>query len=200
MKRSYLFILVTIVLLSVIAGAVLLIIAPPTTEITVRSCVTDADDQCLTLPRITGDNLDGETITLPDDITSEYALLVMPFSREEQTQAINWLPIYQEWADNRDDLSYYSLAVLVVDAPFRPLVIGGLNVAVADPAVRHAVIVAFVEETDQQAALTALNRPDRDALLALLVTQSGEVLWQHVGAYEAAAADELREVLAKIDN
>ena len=90
--------------------------------------------------------------------------------------------------------------MLVVDAPFRPLVIGGLNVAVADPAVRHAVIVAFVEETDQQAALTALNRPDRDALLALLVTQSGEVLWQHVGAYEAAAADELREVLAKIDN
>lgn len=200
MRRNAFLALMAIILIMLVAGAVWLLTAPPTTDITVRECVTGADDACLTLPRVMGDNLDGETITLPDDISSDYALLVIPFDREQQTQAANWLPVYQEIVAEYDNLSYYSVAILVVEAPFRPLVVGGLNVAIADPEVRPAVIVAFVEEADQQDALIALNHADEPSLLALLVNQQGEVLWQHTGVYEPSAADELRTVMANLDD
>ncbi|MAU09818.1 MAG: hypothetical protein CL607_08365 [Anaerolineaceae bacterium] len=199
MRRSTLRTLLAIFLIVFTAGVAWLMIAPPTTDITVRECVTGADDACLTLPRVMGDNLNGETITLPDDISSEYALLVVPFDREQQTQAANWLPVYQDIVAEHDNLSYYSVAILVVEAPFRPLVVGGLNVAIVDPEVRQAVMIAFVEESDQQDALTALNHADEPSLLALLVNQQGEVLWQHAGVYEPSAADELRTVITNMD-
>lgn len=200
MKRSTLLVLIVIILIILVAGVAWLMIAPPTTDITVRECVTGADDACLNLPRVMGDNLNGETITLPDDISSEYALLVVPFDREQQTQAVNWLPVYQEIVAENDNLSYYSVAILVVEAPFRPLVVGGLNVAIADPEVRQAVMIAFVEETDQQDALTALNHADEPSLLALMVNQQGEVLWQHAGVYEPSAAEDLRTVITNLDD
>lgn len=200
MRRTTLFALIAIILIIFVAGVVWLMIAPRTTDITVRDCVTGADNDCLTLPRVIGDNLDGETITLPDDISSEYALLVVPFDREQQTQAANWLPVYQDIVAEHDNLSYYSVAILVVESPFRPLVVGGMSVAIANPAVRQAVMIAFVEDSDQQDALAALNHTDESALLALLINQQGEVLWQHAGVYEPSAAEDLRATIANLDD
>ena len=198
MRRSTLLALIALILIIFVAGAAWLMIAPPTTDITVRACVTGVDNACLTLPRVIGDNLDGETITLPDDISSDYALLVVPFDREQQTQAANWLPVYQDIVAEHDNLSYYSVAILVVESPFRPLVVGGMSVAIADPAVRQAVMIAFVEESDQQDALAALNHAAESSLLALLVNRQGEVLWQHVGVYEPSAAEDLRAVITNL--
>ncbi|QPC82855.1 hypothetical protein G4Y79_00325 [Phototrophicus methaneseepsis] len=199
MKRSLFVVL--FILLVIIAVAVIwaMLAAPDTTNVAIRGCLTGADDACLALPQIEGDNLDGDAIRLPDDIATEYALIVMPFSREQQEEAQAWLPTFQEIAQDDPRLSYYSFAVLVVEQAFRPLVVGGLNLGVRDPEIRPSVIVAFVEEDSQARVLAALNTPTRDEMLVLLVDQSGQVLWRETGPYDEALAASLRAALPAND-
>jgi len=192
-------VLIGIGLLLVLAvGIVLLLqaLAPPTTDVTLRDCVRADAENCLRLPSITGENLDGETVRLPDELSTDYALIVMPFDREQQEAAVEWLPLFQELSADYGDMAYYSLAPLVVNVPFRSLVTGGLNLAVREPAVRSAVVIAFVAEADQQQILQALAAEDAGTIQVLLIDRMGQVLWRGVGSYDAALAVELREALA----
>lgn len=185
-------------LLVLIVGIILLLqaLAPPTTDVTPRDCVRADAENCLRLPSITGANLDGETVRLPDELRTDYALIVMPFDREQQETAVEWLPLFQELSAVYGDIAYYNLAPLVVDAPFRPLVTGGLNLAVREPAVRSAVVIAFVSEADQQQIVQALAAEDAETMQVLLVDGRGQVLWRSAGSYDEAAAEALREALA----
>lgn len=198
MKRPLILAIVIVLLIGIVAVAALLLNnSPDTSDVTVRDCITGSDDSCLALPQITGENLEGDEITLPDAISSDYALVVMPFSREQQEAAQGWLPIFENMAQADERLSYYNLAVLVVEAPFRPLVTGGLNLGVRDPDVRQAVIVAFVEEEAQQQTIAALNVTNTDEMLVLLVDSDGQVVWQGAGAHDDALETALRAAITK---
>lgn len=201
-----------IISLIVVAGIIVVVIAgsraPQTSEVTLPTadttesvqspdCLTDDSGACLVMPAFQGDNLDGETLSFPADLAGRYNLVVMPFLDEQQVNAREWVPLFQDLATIYDDIAYYSLAPLPDLAPaIRFLVVGGTSAVVGDPDIRRVTVIAFLD--DQQTFLDALDIASTEEIQAFIVTESGEVLWRVSGDYSDETADNLREALAGI--
>jgi hypothetical protein len=185
--------LLVIVICSV--GLALMWSAPATSSVQ-TACLT-RDAQCLQLPTITGSNLAGETQTFPAAFKQPYQLVVMPFDRDQQTQVLDFVPLFQEMSASRPDLGYYSLAALPnLSAPIRLLVSGGMTAVVTDPAVRQAAYIFYLE--DQPAFLKALDLPDTEAIRVYLFDQAGNVLWQTSGSFTPELAEAIRTAIAAL--
>jgi hypothetical protein len=177
---------------------------PQTTEALLTSAqatsetASEATSEALVLPQmpvVTGNNLDEESLTFPQDFASDYALVVMPFDRDQQTNAIAWLPMFQRIQANDPRISYYSIAALEDLSPaIRLLVVQGLNFAVTDSATRQATVVLFL--SNQVEFTQALGISNLDAMRVLLLNKSGQVLWQTVGDYAPEKEADLLEWLA----
>jgi hypothetical protein len=151
-----------------------------------------ADDARL-LP-ISGDNLDGQTLTFPADFNAPFNLVVMPFNRDQQTAAVGWLATFEQAARADERVAYYSIAALTDLQPFvRTLVVQGLNVAVRDAETRQRVVVTFLE--NQAAVVAALGAGDTAAMRVLIVAQDGRILWQLSGEHSAEREAALLEAL-----
>ncbi|MFQ3674244.1 MAG: hypothetical protein SNJ83_11685, partial [Aggregatilineales bacterium] len=117
-----------------------------------------AAEEARLLP-ISGDNLDGQTLSFPADFSAPFNLVVMPFNRDQQTAAVGWLATFEQAARADERVAYYSIAALTDLQPFvRTLVVQGLNVAVRDADTRQRVVVAFLE--DQAAFVAGLGTGD----------------------------------------
>jgi hypothetical protein len=148
-------------------------------------------------PLVVAENLNGEALTLPTQFDGAYNLLVVPFDRAQQTDAIEWLATFQTLAASRPDLAYYSVAALTDLAPtVRLLVLGGLNLGVTDDTVRARTFVLFLE--DQAAFVRALGAGDTASMRVLVVDGAGQVLHQQYGPYNPQAAAELSRVVAAL--
>lgn len=183
---------VAIVVMMVVIGmrvTLLLLTPPPATEAVLPEATADAlrdSDVLGQFATISGDNLDGQTLTFPADFTAAYNLVVMPFNRDQQASAIQWLPTFEAIAKRHPQVAYYSIAALDDLSPLvRTLVIQGLNLAVSDAATRQRTVVAFL--ANQNDFVTALGNPDRSQLRVLLVTRAGAVLHEYSGTFSETA-------------
>lgn len=151
----------------------------------------------LTLPRVSGQNIDGDAVTLPDDLAGRFNLIVMPFTRDQQANAVDWLPIFQEIAATYADVAYYSVAALP-DLNFfgRTGVMLGLSAGVQDAEVRQASVVLFL--ADQAGFVEALDLPNTDVMQVLILNAEGAVLWQVGGGRTDARAEQLRQAFATV--
>lgn len=201
-RRTLIFITFAAFALIALGAVVLLLIssnAPQTTGINIaQTCITlTEDDSCLVMPTVSGDNLDGETLTLPDDFAGTYNLVVMPFDREQQVRAADWVPLFQDLAQRHDAVAYYNVAALPDLAPaIRFMVTTGLNAAVQDPAIRQATVILYLEQ--QEAFVDALAVTDTETIQVFISNAAGEVLWRGAGDYNAALGDELSAALAAL--
>lgn len=178
----------TVALLLVALGAVLarqLTQAPTTTT----ASIAPTQEACHTLPTLQGGDLDGVMHTYPADFAGERNLVVMPFTREQQERALAWVAPFQALTAQNDTYAYYNLAALPnLSAGVRLLVVGGMSFAVSDPTVRSLTVVAFLE--NQEAFLAALDVPNTDEMVVMVLNKAGCVLYQAFGDYtpEALAA------------
>jgi hypothetical protein len=195
MRRYRLVLLLAAVMMGV-SLLVLLRFAPATTSVTLVDCVRLAD-ACLQLPTVTGTTLAGETITFPEAFSGALNLVVMPFDRDQQVQAIEFVPVFQELAAEYEQVAYYSIAALPdLAAPIRLLVSGGMQAAVSDPTLRATTALLYLE--DQQAFMTALAVPDDSTIQIFIFNPAGEVLFQAIGADPTELAVALREKLTQL--
>lgn len=192
-RRTYLLIAAAFI---VLAAVFILAQAPPSTPITAVPCLR-RDDACIRFPAVSGISIDNVEVALPADFTGEYRLVVMPFDREQQTRAIEWLPLFREIAAEQQGLTYYSVAALPDLAPaVKLLVLGGLSAGVTDAEVRAVTFVLFLQ--DQAAFAAALNISDLEQMTVLLLNREGEVLFQLSGDFDEEKASRLRMELENI--
>ncbi len=161
-------------------------------------CLSGSAGTCLLFPTISGQAISGESFTAPAGFDGSYALVIVPFDREQQERAIDWLVPAQTLAADYAGLSFYSVAALPDLTPFvRTLVIGGLDVALRDPVLRAVTVVTFL--SDQSVFVGALELPDTEAIAVLLLDarqeSRGTVLWLERGDYSTAAESALRDAL-----
>ena len=196
-------VVLTLVMLCIVIVALVLLFVSnaPATSSVETTCITQ-ETGCLQLPTIIGANLDGTSNTFPSAFTHPYQLVVMPFNRDQQTQVLDFVPLFQELSASRPDLGYYSLAALPdLSAPIRLLVSAGMNAVVTDPLVREAAYIFYLE--DQAAFLQALNLPNAESIRVYVLDQMGNVLWQGSGSYTPELADQIRaaiETLPRINS
>lgn len=197
-KRRFFYFVGVLVLVLLLGILIINQFAPATTQVNIMDCVR-RDDACLQLPMVTGTNLSGESLTFPTVFAGDLNLVVMPFDREQQMRAIEFVPLFQELAAQSDSVAYYSIAALPdLSAPIRLLVSGGMQAAVNDPAIRAVTALLYLE--NQAAFIEALAVPDVSTIQVFIFNQAGEVLWQTSGDYDESLAADLREKLAVLLN
>jgi hypothetical protein len=196
-SRRFLLIAAALLVITAVIGGIVLQNAPQTTTVEVQTCVKEGDT-CLSLPSVTGSNLDIELLAFPAAFAGEVNLVVMPFDREQQVSALEYVPLFQSLAAENPGVAYYSLAALPdLAAPIRLMVTGGMNMAVSEPAIRRVTIIFYLE--NQPEFIRALNVSDTEAIQVFIFNRAGEVLHQQSGDYSDAAAQTLTEALAKIN-
>ena len=198
-KRRRWLLFAAIVIVLVLAGAFFLleVNAPSTSPNTIPDSPPEAASAQTSLPQVTGETINGETITLPDDFTGRYNLVAMSFTREQQQDAAGWLPFFQELSADYDDLAYYSVAALPdLSVLGRTGVMVGLGAGVREEEVRDASVVLFLE--DQQRFLNAITLQSNDDLAIFIMTQAGGIRLTTFGTYAPATADDVRAALADL--
>ncbi len=189
---------IVVVVLIAVVGLVLIILdrsAPGVSSVQTsnRPCITAAQD-CLRFPTISGQNLLGETMTLPADFSGQSVLVIVPFDENQQVQAQTWLPLANEIAAGDPSFADYDVAVFPdMAAPMRALIRGGMIVTISDEHLRAVTITAFLD--DLAPFLSSLNIPNTDTMQVFLLNGDGEVLWRGSGAYSDAQGAELRALV-----
>lgn len=190
---------IVIVVLVVVVGVVFVLIgrnATPVSQVETpnRPCV-DAGQACLRFPTITGDNLLGEALTLPDDFASAATLVIVPFDEAQQVGAGSWLPAARDLAASHPDFGYYNVPVFPsMAAAMRGLIRAGMSLTIGDEALRAITVTVFLDDRD--AFLTSLNIANTDAMPVFLLNAEREVVWRGMGEYTAEQGAALQAALA----
>lgn len=197
-------VLIVLVLLAGLGALIALAIisrsAPATSQVLLATedaqpaaaCLPDNTGGCVVFPTITGQNVDGAAFSAPDDFAKPLNIVILPFDRQQQERALNWLPLGQSLASQYADVGYYSVAALPDLSPFvRGLVIGGLQLGVRDEPVRAVTIVSFLE--DQARFISALGLADNTQMAVVVVDDTRRLLYRAVGDYDEAQDSALRQ-------
>ncbi len=192
MKKRVLWTFGLILLLAALAVLVSVTTAPATSSVTALPCLSGAAG-CLRFPAITGETLTGEQLALPEDFGGRFALVTVPFDREQQVMANGWLPFARELAEQTSGLTFYSVAIFPdMAAPMRAFIRLGMNAVI--PADIHAVtLTAFLQ--DRQTFLDALAVPNVSAIQVFLINADGDVLWRGQGEFTPEQGEDVRTVL-----
>jgi hypothetical protein len=198
MKRSRIILPILALVVILASAAFILLSRAPATSTALTSeqaCVT-ADQDCLQFPVVTGENLPGESFTLPADFQGTQTFVIVPFNEEQQVKAETWLPLVRELAEANPTLSYYNVPVFPdLNAPVRVLIRGGLNLVITDESLREVTITLFLENRDQ--FLADLNIPNTDSIQTFLLNDAGEVLWRGTGEYDPDQGESLRAAVTR---
>ena len=146
-------------------------------------------------PQVDGLSLSGTSHRLPGTLAGDRNLLLIAFRRWQQTDVDTWVPVAEVLAGERPEFRAYELPV--ISQMYRPvsgLIDGGMRGGIPDPNVRDATITMYI---NRKQFLKELQIPTVSAIVPMLVTPTGEILWRTTGRRTADTEASLRQVLAK---
>jgi len=145
-------------------------------------------------PQVDGSSLSGTSHRLPGTLAGDRNLLLIAFRRWHQTDVDTWVPVAEALGAELPDFRAYELPV--ISQTYRPVsgfIDGGMRGGIPDPQVRETTITMYI---NRKQFLNDLQIPSVGAIVPMLVTPAGEILWRTTGPRTADAEASLREVLA----
>ncbi|HVU10918.1 MAG TPA: hypothetical protein VHD90_06550 [Phototrophicaceae bacterium] len=189
-----------VIVVALVIGVFLLIVggnAPVVSGVGKQACVTSTQQgsaTCLRFPVISGDNLNGQSVTLPAVFKGKTALVIIPFDENQQVSAQTWLPLARDLASSSADFVYYNVPIFPsMAAPMRTLIRAGMVATISDAQLRAITITVFLDDRDQ--FLSSLNIADVSAMQVFLLDGDGDVIWRGSGVYTDAQGDTLHAAL-----
>ena len=138
------------------------------------------------LPQVTGEDLTGAKITLPDAAKGRVTLIAFGFSYDSRTPVEAWSEHVKKAFGSAPDFSWYQVPMVGgLGRLAKPFIMGGMRKQTPTP--RNTVVVfggvgpwkeRFVVKNDALAYLVLLDR-------------AGVVKWFHSGVFDAATANTL---------
>ena len=149
-------------------------------------------------PSVSGDNLNREQMSLPDDLAGRLNLVFVAFQRLQQISVNTWVPFAADLETRFDGLRYYEVPTLSLRYRLGKAAIdGGMRGGIPDKSTRARTITVYI---DKRRFRDALDIPDEDEIQVLLLDNSGEVIWRTLGEFSQEKADELEELVsARLD-
>jgi hypothetical protein len=142
-------------------------------------------------PQVRGSNLAGQGFTLPQDIQRDYALLMIAFQQVHQFDVNTWLPTARDLSQQYESLAYYELPTIDRLNPAARLFIdGGMRAGIPDPVARATTITLYL---DKPSFRQALDIPDEESIVVMLINREGEVLWRTSGPASPEAIEALQQ-------
>ncbi len=144
-------------------------------------------------PQVSGSNLEGRRYRLPNDLEGEINLLFIPFQRWHQEWVDTWVPFARQLQAEQPGFRYYELPTLPRMNPlYRMSLDYGMKMGILDRAAREATITLYL---DKESYRKALEIPDEETVIVMLVNRRGEILWRSEGPFDARKGESLRRVL-----
>jgi hypothetical protein len=146
-------------------------------------------------PEVEGSSLSGTPHRLPGTLAGDLNLLLIAFRQWQQTEVNTWVPVAEALEDEIPGFRAYELPV--ISRMYRPVagfIDGGMRGGIPDPKVREGTITMYI---DRRQFLEDLRIPSVGAIVPMLVTPTGEILWRTTGPRAAGTEASLRGVLAE---
>ena len=145
-----------------------------------------------TLPRIEGENLLGQKVTLPDASTGHPAVLVIGFSHASQNQTKAWGERLNKEFPESSGVSVYSMAVLE-EVPRLVRGMASHGIKSGTPKEERARFLLLYHNEAELKMAADFSAPD-DAYI-LLLDRSGTIRWHFHGAVTENALMQLQTEL-----
>jgi hypothetical protein len=149
----------------------------------------------LRFPEVDGSSLSGTVHHLPDTLAGDRNLLLIAFRQWQQRDVDTWVPLAEALAAEIAGFRAYELPV--ISRAYRTVsgfIDGGMRGGIPDPQVRDATITLYL---NRRQFLHDLRIPSVRAIVPMLVTPTGEILWRTTGRRTAGDEASLRQVLAE---
>lgn len=143
-------------------------------------------------PTLTTNDLNGKSVTFPDDFAHGHNLLFVAYDQWQQREVDSWLPFAAQLETDLD-LRYYELPVVGrMNAFGRMQLDFWMRRGIPDVDIRSRTLTYYVDRAQFRQALGI----ETDAHIAIvLVNRQGRVLWKTYGAYSAESAASLKDFL-----
>lgn len=130
------------------------------------------------IPRLEGENLLGDPISFPKDLTAPLTLIVIGFKREHQKDIDTWIQAYQEKGLADQSTDFFELPIIYEVGMIKRLFINnGMKMGIPNPEQLKRTVTIYMK---RQNLFDALDMKE-DKIYSLLVTQKGKILWRTDG-------------------
>lgn len=144
-------------------------------------------------PSADGESLAGMHVRVPDVFAGARNLVLIAFTRGQQTDVDTWTPLTKRLAAGDTGFRSYELPTLARRYRLiRPMIDGGMRRGIPDSATRSSTITLYIDKSPFERALGIANE---DSIAVVLVGHDGHVLWMTRGRHTVEQEDALLAVL-----
>lgn len=172
--------------LAMMLGATLLLSLGPT--------LVAAQSTGMRFPEVTGRNLEGRELRLPDDFESARTVVLIAFKRQQQRDVDSWLPELNARRAEDSGLEVFEIPTLSNGwSPLRWWIDGGMARGIKDQAVREVTVTLYIRKGPFKEALRIASER---RIHLLLLDGDGIVRFRSEGPSTPEAVEALRRALA----
>jgi hypothetical protein len=147
-------------------------------------------------PRLTARDLEGRTVTIPDDLSGAVNLVVLAFQREQQYPIESWMPHFARLEEAHAGLEVWEVPALSRSYRiWRGAIDGGMRAGIPDPVIRRHTLTAYLRLRDLQ---QQLGLADLDDIHLYLLDETGSIRWQGRGGFSQSTLDALTAALQEV--
>ncbi|MBY0404441.1 MAG: hypothetical protein K2X66_11125 [Cyanobacteria bacterium] len=144
-------------------------------------------------PAIKSNNLNRDTIKLPQELEGKLNLMVIGFQREQQDTIDTWIDTLDKLEAEKPDFKYYEIPLLSRGDWFmKPIIDNGMRGGIPSIPMRKRVITLY---TNKNKFKKSLQIPHEDTIYLYLITKEGSVIWESTGEMTASKVESLRKNL-----
>lgn len=148
-----------------------------------------------TFPEVTGQNLLGETITIPSQLQGKINLLVVAFQQWHIRLIATWVPFLEELVTHHPDIQYYEIPTLrKFNFLSRKIIDSGMRGGIPSPEMRARTITLYIDKSAFDQALEILNE---ETIYLFLVDCDGKILWRDQDSYTTEKGKAIQNAISQ---
>jgi hypothetical protein len=147
-------------------------------------------------PNVTGNDLLRNEVTLPEDLSSRFNVMIVAFQQWHQGLVNSWVPFLNHMVEQYPELDYYELPTIrKMNWLSRSIIDNGMRAGIPSRDTRRRTITLYI---DKEPFKKKLEIPDETDIHLFLVSKDGEVLWTESGEISEAKSESLVDALNRI--
>ena len=157
---------------------ILLVVGWLVWRVGVAPSMLEASQSDVHFPTVSGQNLDREAFTFPEEFLGDINILLVPFLEPQQQIVNTWIPFSQELEASYEGVAYYEFPTIDSRGPiFRTLLNEGMRAGIPDQLSRERTVTLYLDTTE---FMETTGIPSKNEVHILLVNRNGDILWLSV--------------------
>ncbi len=144
-------------------------------------------------PKVSGSNLEGDVVSIPEDLEGENKLLLVAFKREQQEDVNTWLEATVDLLKKHSDFAVYEIPTIKeMNFLMRFNINNGMRYGIPSKSQRENTITLYI---DKEKFKTILKIETEDEIHVFLVNDKAEIVWRAQGLASESFINSIEEYL-----